>query len=181
MTIDDKPPSIAIALSKRCLSAIEGGLLYYKEHVMKINSKSPKNKKLIMVGLSLVIIFFFFGSLVNSLEEFAVEYQAGKTRLVNVTQPKMFVEKYRFTGNGKGTTGAFRLPDGIMKVSWQYTGNSNFIIHLWDLSTTRVEHVANSISSVKASALVPVSSKSDYIFEILEGTGTWEIIVEYRP
>jgi len=180
---------------------------------VKINLKSLGNTKLIILGLSLVVISFccgggIIGLVVSSPNTEQIETI---TKVVEVTKlypspvylsptpyptytkyptftpvpmtstPSAFVEQYRFAGSGKGTTETFGLSKGILKISWQYIGDSNYILYLWDLSTSEKELLSNSIGSVEASALLPVAGGSDYMFEVLEGTGTWEIIVEYKP
>lgn len=95
--------------------------------------------------------------------------------------PSTFVEVYRFSGSGKGTTDMFGLPAGILKISWKYIGNSNFILHFWNLETSDEEFLANDIGTLEASAILPIDGGNEYMFEIIEGTGTWEIVVEHKP
>jgi hypothetical protein len=100
---------------------------------------------------------------------------------VEITQPKTFVEKYRFTGNGKGTTDLFALQSGIIRIKWKYSGNSNFALFLKLLGTDQKQMIENAVGNADGQSILEVEAGDKYLFDVMFAGGPWEIVVEYRP
>lgn len=104
-----------------------------------------------------------------------------KVILVTATAPPDFTQIYQFLGSGKGTTDLFSLQTGIIKVTWNYTGTSNFAFYLKRLDTDDEELIENTIGNADGQVILKVGASDQYLFDVMFARGDWTITVFYRP
>lgn len=168
---------------------------------MKINFAPLKDKKFAIPIAALTIISFCCGIGVMNLAINKTPTEQIQVITREVTQkplptytmyptftsmpmtptPSTFVELYRFSGTGSQSTKMFGLQNGIARITWKYTGESNFIAKLWLLSTGEWESLANEIGSVRGVSMINVVPGNDYMIEVEHGSGQWEFVIEHKP
>src|SRR3989304_4062399 len=104
-----------------------------------------------------------------------------QTILVAATSPPDFTQLHIFEGNGKGTTDLFSLPTGIIRIKWEYIGESNFAFSLKRLDNEAEEMLENAIGSTSGQYIMNVGASDQYLFDFLFADGNWKVTVEYRP
>jgi hypothetical protein len=104
-----------------------------------------------------------------------------KAIMVTSTASPDFTQIYQFAGTGKETTDLFKLDEGTVKITWEYSGKSNFVLQLNRLDTGDSEMLANAIGNVKGQKILKVEASDEYLFDALIASGNWTVTVFYRP
>ncbi len=81
-----------------------------------------------------------------------------------------------FSGSGNKYTSFFTLNSGAAGFDMGYTGTSNFIVELKDLSGNTVEYLANEIGSWNGNTLENVAG-GIYLLDVYGTDGSWSINV----
>jgi len=79
------------------------------------------------------------------------------------------------TGNGNSASRQFNLQQGLAVFSLQYTGQSNFIVHLLDSNGNTVDGLANVIGTYSGSKAVQIPSSGTYLYNVEGDNGSWNI------
>ena len=101
--------------------------------------------------------------------------------LVTATYPPDFTALYEFTGRGKSTTDLFSLPTGIIRVKWEYMGDSNFAFSIKRLDNDSDSMLENTIGSTTGQSIFEVGNSDQYLFDVVFARGDWKITVEFKP
>ncbi|MBI3244639.1 MAG: hypothetical protein HYZ49_20360 [Chloroflexi bacterium] len=101
--------------------------------------------------------------------------------LVTATFPPDFTELYRFSGTGKSTTDLFSLQTGIIRVKWEYTGDSNFAFYIRRLDNDARDLIENTVGATSGQKIFNVGNSDQYLFDIDLARGDWVITVEFKP
>jgi hypothetical protein len=98
-----------------------------------------------------------------------------------ITGTQEFTEILRFNGTGEKTTDPFSLNQGIIRVKWNHTGESDFSLSLKRLDTDEENILENATGNAEGQAVLDVEASDQYIFDVTLADGDWEIIVEFSP
>ncbi|MCA4755532.1 hypothetical protein H8Z60_23690 [Mycolicibacterium fortuitum] len=90
-------------------------------------------------------------------------------------------EPILLSGKGDSATDSFSLKPGIAIFESSYTGESNFIVHLFNSDGDRVKGVVNTIGTYKGKTLVVIDEEDEFMLNV-KSDGKWEIsIVQSAP
>lgn len=82
----------------------------------------------------------------------------------------------QFTGSSKDFTNKFSLNEGLVYVTYKYTGDSNFAIWFLDKDGGKIDLIANEIGSCSGRMALQVK-QGTYLFDVT-AEGPWTITVE---
>ena len=100
-----------------------------------------------------------------------------------VVTPPVVTESAPLTisGTGQVASDKFTLKKGLAIFNSQYTGDSNFIVHLLNSNGDEIDLIANEIDAYTGSKAVSIPSDGSYLFNV-NSSGTWSIaITQPRP
>ena len=81
------------------------------------------------------------------------------------------------SGYGNMASKQFNLQAGLAVFSMQYTGQSNFIVHLLDSNGNAIESLSNVIGNYNGSNAVQIPSSGSYLFNVQADGWSWSITV----
>lgn len=109
-----------------------------------------------------------------------------KSKTVIVTETALaplpdFVNVYNFNGSGSQSTDIFELKRGTIKIKWEYTGDSIFMIGLVKYPDGK-KHLITSVSGKDEGQKIFVLEEGDrYHLDIAAIKGDWNITIDRLP